>query len=172
MRRGFAAFALFLMLAVSGCSERASPAPVSEDAVRSEPSLVDRTLPEASETEGAADANVLDLSFAAQQVAYAQLYQIAMSPEKYLGKTIRLKGSCYITEDPYTGRTYRSCIVRDVTGCCAQGLDFTIDPENDWTQTPELYDTITIEGVYGKDELDGAPWFRLEHTILIDLERE
>ena len=66
----------------------------------------------------------LDLSKMNADLAYAFIFQIAVEPEKYEGKTVRMTGTfeTFYDDAPYGRHDY--CIITDVLACCAQGLEF------------------------------------------------
>ena len=66
----------------------------------------------------------LDLSKMNADLAYAFIFQIAVEPEKYEGKTVRMTGTfeTFYDNEPYGRHDY--CIITDVLACCAQGLEF------------------------------------------------
>ncbi|MBQ8092963.1 MAG: hypothetical protein IJ242_05235 [Clostridia bacterium] len=66
----------------------------------------------------------IDLSQMSGTVVYAQVYNILMDPQAYLGKTIRMSGYYDIYEDSVNNAVYFSCIIPDATACCAQGIEF------------------------------------------------
>ena len=64
----------------------------------------------------------LDLSSMSGNVVYAQVFNIMMSPEEYVGKTIRMSGSLAVEHDLVHNKVYTSCIIQDATAGCAQGI--------------------------------------------------
>lgn len=66
----------------------------------------------------------LDLSTMSGTFVYAQVYQMMMDPDSYVGRVIRMKGYYDYFEDQATGAYYTACIVPDATACCAQGIEF------------------------------------------------
>ncbi len=106
--------------------------------------LLAAVLPAAYAEELTAD---LDLSGMSGTVVYAQIYNLMVEPDPWLGKIIRLSGlySCY--DDPLAGIVYHACVVPDATACCANGIEFVRAGEYTWPDDyPEEGSTILVTG--------------------------
>lgn len=66
----------------------------------------------------------LDLSRFSGVVVYAQIYQMAIHPEDYLGMIVRLSGWYDVIKDSDTGIVYTLCLIPDAAACCTQGVEF------------------------------------------------
>lgn len=89
----------------------------------------------------------MDLSGITGTMVYAQVYQMLMEPEAYLGKVIRISGWLDVFEDDFAGVVYTSCVIPDATGCCAQGLEFVWQGEHAYPEDyPELGTNLTVTG--------------------------
>ena len=66
----------------------------------------------------------MDLSVMDSDMIYATVYQMMSDPEQYVGKTFRIEGKFYVTDDEMTKNQYYYCVIKDATECCAQGLEF------------------------------------------------
>ncbi len=91
----------------------------------------------------------IDLTILSSTMVYSEVYNMMVTPENYIGKTIRMDGyySCYHSEE--TGMTYLACIIMDATACCSQGIEFELaeeflDPDHE----PVPGDTITVQGEF------------------------
>jgi hypothetical protein len=66
----------------------------------------------------------VDLTKMTSNMVYAEVYNMLVNPEAYIGKTIRMEGLYTVFEDEETGEVYHGCIVQDATACCASGIEF------------------------------------------------
>ncbi len=91
----------------------------------------------------------VDLTSLSSTMVYGEVYDMMVSPEDYVGKTIKMGGECYIFRDDSTGNVYYSCIIQDATACCSQGIEFILDDGYDMPDDyPEKGDYVVIEGVF------------------------
>ncbi|MBR3305577.1 MAG: hypothetical protein IKI74_07115 [Christensenellaceae bacterium] len=91
----------------------------------------------------------VDLTALSSTMVYGEVYDMMVSPEDYVGKTIKMGGECYIFKDDSTGNVYYSCIIQDATACCSQGIEFILDDGYDMPgDYPEKGDYVVIEGVF------------------------
>ncbi len=108
----------------------------------------------------------MDLSRLSGTVVYAQIYQLAIHPEDYLGKIIRLAGWYDVFIDDTTGMFYTACVVPDATACCAQGIEFVWGGEHSFPENyPEPGTEIMVTGRF-ETYLEGD-W---EYMHLVDAE--
>ena len=84
----------------------------------------------------------LDLTFLDDSLAYVQLVSIIKEPAEYIGKRIRLKGAHSTLFNGYSGSCYHECTIQDLTLCCAQGIEFTVNDKN----YPEEGEIIILSG--------------------------
>ena len=61
----------------------------------------------------------LDLTVLSSTMVYSEVYNIMMSPDEYIGKTIRMDGQCLSAYYEPTDMTYYSIVIQDATACCA-----------------------------------------------------
>ena len=119
-----------------------------EETPESEP--VEESTPEISEVD-------LDLTQLSKTMVYAEVYNIMVEPESYVGKTIRMNGDYYIYTDDTTGQQYYYCIIRDATACCAQGIEFVLTDDYKFPEDyPEEGAFVTVSGhfdTYMEDDL-------------------
>ncbi len=89
----------------------------------------------------------VDLTKLSSTMVYSEVYNMMSSPENYMGKRVRMKGSFAYAEGD--GRYYFACIIADATACCAQGIEFVLKDERKF---PEEYPTkgteITVVGIF------------------------
>ena len=89
----------------------------------------------------------LDLSKMSGTFVYAEIYQMMMDPQAYIGKVIRLSGWYDVYEDSTTGMVYTSCIIPDATSSCAQGIEFVWGGEHRYPQDyPEPGADLVVTG--------------------------
>ena len=79
---------------------------------------------------------------------------------------IKMNGvvSKYINE--VTGNTYYSCVVKDATACCSQGVEFELEGY-DINDYPPDGSEISIIGEFGTYEEDGQIYCRLNEAGLV-----
>lgn len=89
----------------------------------------------------------MDLRLFSTTAVYAQIYQMALHPEDYLGKIIRLAGWYDVFFDDTTGIYYTVCMVPDAAACCAQGIEFVWGGERSFPENyPEPGTEIMVTG--------------------------
>lgn len=97
----------------------------------------------------------VDLTTMSSTMVYSQVNDMIRSPEKYLGKTVKMSGDFGIYEGDE--RNYYACVIADATACCSQGIEFVLEGEHKYPEDyPEIGDEITVVGVfdtYQEDEL-------------------
>ena len=106
------------------------------------------TAPDA--TAGAPAGNIdVDLTVLSSTMVYSEVYNMMVSPEEYVGKTVKMNGLFTYYHDEATGNYYFACIIQDATACCAQGIEFVLT--NDYTYPddyPEVNAEICVVGVF------------------------
>ncbi len=73
----------------------------------------------------AKDGDVVDLTMLSSTMMYAEVYNIMMEPDRYIGKTIRMNRPYYASYFEDTEQYYHFVIIEDATACCQEGLEFT-----------------------------------------------
>lgn len=97
----------------------------------------------------------IDLSRMSSTMVYTMVYKMVTEPEKFVGKTIKMKGAFSSYKDEETGRRFFGCVIKDALACCSQGLAFeTAKPRKYPSEYPSEGSTITIVGIfeYEKEE--------------------
>lgn len=109
-----------------------------------------------SEKQGDVDCDLTQMS---SDMVYATVYQMMVDPESYSGKTVRMEGSYYFVNYEDLGKSYSYCIVKDATACCAQGIEFVTEGENqnEGERVENLADDdeVIVEGVFETYREDG-----------------
>ena len=101
---------------------------------------------EAAQSAKAAEYDV-DLTELSSTMVYSEVYGMMMSPEAYVGKTVKMNGAFAVYEGE--NRNYYACLIADATACCSQGIEFVLDGDyaypNDY---PALGTDITVAGTF------------------------
>ena len=101
----------------------------------------------------------IDLTRMSGTMVYAQVNQMVMSPKKYIGKHIKMKGVFSSYYDEELERRFYGCVIQDALACCSQGLAFELaKPRKYPDEYPAEGDAIVVEGDfdYEKDEGGGG----------------
>lgn len=102
-----------------------------------------------SETAGDYDLDNVDIDLTEMNstMTYSQVYDMLMSPDDYLGKTVRMSGNFAVYE--YPERNYYACVIADATQCCSQGLEFLLEGNFKYPdEYPQVGKNITVVGVF------------------------
>ncbi|MBR6050392.1 MAG: hypothetical protein IKP68_04205 [Clostridia bacterium] len=104
-----------------------------------------------TETTNAGQAEVstvdVDLTKLSSTMVYAEVYNMMVSPDDYIGKSVRMKGAFAYGEGD--GRYYFACIISDATACCSQGIEFVLkDGRKFPSEYPQAGTEITVVGVF------------------------
>ena len=87
-----------------------------------------------------------DLTKMSSTMVYAEVSNMMMDPESYIGKVICMRGKLEIYTNEDNTVFYPACIVADATACCANGIEFVM-PEG---ENPVVGEDITVTGVFEK----------------------
>jgi hypothetical protein len=91
----------------------------------------------------------VDLTCMSATMVYAEVYNIMVDPDRYIGKTIKAEGEFATYRDESTGKMYYACIIKDATACCAQGLEFAPADEKKYPDDfPAEGDEVCVVGVF------------------------
>ena len=142
---------LILCICLSACSK---------DMAAKTPDGAGASTDEASNDMNPVDVDLTKLS---NIMVYSEVDNMVTYPDKYLGKTIRLRGPYYALFDEGTKNYYHFIIIEDATACCEQGLEFVWEGEHRY---PEDYpaDTTRVEiiGTYSSYEELGETYFYIQ----------
>lgn len=115
----------------------------------------------------------VDLTTLSSTMVYAELSNMLMAPDDYIGKTVKMRGQFdfYQVVDqngqPIPNQIYFACIIQDATACCAQGLEFVLAGEHSFPDDyPEQGAEITVIGIFDVYEEDGYQYPQLTHAEL------
>ncbi len=68
----------------------------------------------------------VDLTVLSSTMVYSEVYNMMVSPDDYIGKTVKMKGQFVPYYDESTGKYYFACFISDATACCSQGIEFIL----------------------------------------------
>lgn len=107
----------------------------------------------------------VDLTKLSDTMVYSQLYSMVVSPDNYIGKTVKLRGK-YSVYDGESRKVY-VCEVMDETACCSQGLEFVLSDSDEYPEyNPDSPITIEICGTFAKYVEDNATYVQLENASI------
>ena len=133
-------------------NETAIPVKTAQNSVQPDEVCIPTQAPQQSV---APDMDIdVDLTAMSSTMVYSEVYNMIMSPNDYVGKTIKVRGQYYNGYSEDTKQYYHFVIVADATACCQQGLEFVWNGEHGISEYPEPLTEIEIVGVFGLyDEL-------------------
>ena len=116
--------------------------------------------PEIEKTSATPDVDV-DLTALSSTMVYAEVYNIMMQPDQYLGKTIKVSGQYYSDYYDRTEKYYHFVLIDDAAACCQQGLEFSLIGESVYPDDyPKTDATIQIVGTFDRyDEFDNTYYY-------------
>ena len=115
-----------------------------------------------TETAGPVDVDLTKLS---ATMVYSEVYNMLSSPEKYLGKTIKMTGRFNCINE--NNRYYFCCIISDATACCAQGLEFVLKDGGKYPDDyPPLESEITVTGIFDTYMEGTTPYCQLINAVM------
>ena len=91
----------------------------------------------------------VDLAALSSTMVYSEVYNMMMTPDDYIGKTVKMSGAFSYFKDDSTGNEYFSCIIQDATACCAQGIEFVLEGDPKYPEDyPQQGAEITVVGTF------------------------
>lgn len=109
----------------------------------------------------------VDLTVLNSTMVYAEVYNIMMSPEDYIGKVIKMNGLFYPGTDQEQTQFYPACLIQDATACCAQGIEFLLPGASYPEDYPAIGSPITVSGTFATYEEDGVLYCHLINAALV-----
>ncbi len=157
---------LLLLLSFAGCGKSSMLADNSK--TKTEEKQVNRDKKENNaDSEDKANLNVdIDLTKYSKTMVYSEVQNMMQSPEKYIGKTIKMRGTCSVLDDAINHKAYYSCIIKDATACCAQGIEFELKGKD--PKYPENYSEICVVGQFDTYMEDEYEYCTLRNAQLVD----
>ena len=112
----------------------------------------------------------IDLTVLSRPIVFAEVNNMMMDPESYLGKTIKAKGIYSVENFSLVDQYYHFIIIEDETACCSQGLEFLWTGKHVYPDDyPKTETEIEITGVFENYEEAGFDYYRIkanEVTVL------
>ena len=82
-------------------------------------------------------------------MVYSEVAAMVSTPEKYIGKTVKMQGTFDVYTDINTGTYYYACIIQDATACCSSGIEFSWKGEHKFPDDyPKSDELITVAGTF------------------------
>ena len=108
----------------------------------------------------------IDLTKLSSTMVYSEVYNMMSNPEEYVGKTIRMDGNLAIYK--YPERNYYTCIIKDATACCQQGMEFLWKGNHKYPEDyPNEGDGIIVTGIFDIYYEDQVKYCQLKDATLI-----
>ncbi|MCL1914856.1 MAG: hypothetical protein FWG10_13530 [Eubacteriaceae bacterium] len=99
--------------------------------------------------------NDVDLTQFSATIAYAEISNIGMKPDEYVGRTIKVNGKYYTTyevSDNLRESRNHYIIIEDVSACCIQGFQFKWRGDHSFPEDyPQELAEIGVDGVFRKE---------------------
>ena len=102
-----------------------------------------------------------DLVAAGKLMAYGMMVDIRMTPEDYVGAKIRVGGNYDYALDEDTGDVYHSVAVTDVTGCCAEFMQFALGEG----KVPDVGQYFIVAGTFEPYDFHGQTKYHLVDAV-------
>ncbi len=104
----------------------------------------------AEEADGTAAEGIdVDLTVLSSTMVYSEVYNMLSSPDDYIGKTVKMKGTFTYYHDEAADRYYFACLIADATACCSQGFEFVLAGDAVFPRDyPDVGKTISVVGVF------------------------
>ncbi len=107
----------------------------------------------------------VDLPALSATMVYSEVFNMMVSPENYIGKTIKMAGQFYSSYDEIRDRRYYACLIMDATACCAQGMEFVLDGNYSYPEDyPAEGGAVCVTGVFDSYEEDGCAYATLRNA--------
>lgn len=105
----------------------------------------------------------IDLTVLSKNMVYAEVFNMMVTPDDYIGKTVKMEGMYTVYHDEATGKIYHACIIADATACCSQGIEFLLTDDYTYPDDyPEEFEDVCIVGVFDTYLEDGATYCTLK----------
>lgn len=163
----FLCFVILFATAVCGyfiLSSGTGKQPTEVNADAPEPEPINKSKTAAGSTEGID----IDLTALSSTMVYSEVYNMMVSSEKYIGKTVKMAGSFSFYHDEASGNNYFACIIADATACCSQGIEFVTTDDNTYPDDyPEVGGEICVVGVYDTYQEGGKTYCTLRNARIV-----
>jgi hypothetical protein len=104
----------------------------------------------------------VDLTALSSTMVFAEVYNIMVNPDDYVGRTIKMSGPYYAFYYDGNGQYYHYVIVEDATACCRQGLEFVWNGDHSYPDDyPADNARIAVVGVFDSYDDLGNTYYHL-----------
>lgn len=101
----------------------------------------------------------IDLTKLSSTMVFSEVYNMMISPEEYVGKTIKAEGIFQVFQDS-NNKNFYALVIADATACCQQGLELIWDGNPAYPDDyPEEDSEIEITGVYKSYVEEGNTYY-------------
>ena len=114
----------------------------------------------------------IDLTELTADLRYAQVFDMCLYPDNYIGKIVNVSGLYEQWKNEETGVDYKTVIITDALACCAQGIEFKEVPGQklpvpyDWVSEDTSASEITVTGRFGCYVEDDILYIELTDAVL------
>lgn len=96
-----------------------------------------------------------DLSNMNANMIFAEIFNLVLMPEEYIGRTFRMKGNFAVYVNETSGNKYFSIIIPDATQCCQQGIDIICLGDMKYPEDfPKIGSEIMVTGQFNSITTD------------------
>ncbi|WP_312428413.1 hypothetical protein [Lacrimispora sp.] len=104
----------------------------------------------------------IDLTKLSSTMVFSEVYNMMISPEEYMGKTIKAEGIFQVYQDSKNNNFY-ALVIADATACCQQGLELIWDGDPSYPDDyPDENTEIEITGVYQSYVEEGNTYYYVQ----------
>ena len=110
----------------------------------------------------------LDLTAMSSTMVYSEVFNMVTTPENYIGKTVKMRGTYMYYYDEKPNHYYFFCLISDAMACCSQGIEFALTKDYHYPEDyPKPDDEITVVGVFDSYEEEGNTYCILRNARLV-----
>ena len=110
----------------------------------------------------------LDLTTMSSTMVYSEVFNMVTTPENYIGKTVKMRGTYMYYYDEKPDHYYFFCLISDAMACCSQGIEFALTKDYHYPEDyPKPDDEITVVGVFDSYEEEGNTYCILRNARLV-----
>ncbi len=96
-----------------------------------------------------------DLSNMNANMIFAEIFNLVLMPEEFIGRTFRMKGNFAVYVNETSGNKYFSIIIPDATQCCQQGIDIICLGDMKYPEDfPKIGSEIMVTGQFNSITTD------------------
>ncbi len=108
----------------------------------------------------------IDLTKMSKTMIYSEVFNMVNSPNKYIGKTVKLTGNFSWYFNNAMKDFTPAVIVQDAAACCSQGVEFTMADYNK-DNMPDVGTEMTIQGCFETYTKGSNTYWRLKDTVIL-----